>query len=288
MSKIVKRFVTILIVVLLIITGMVCILFYFGEQVPVDDSPLIETPDDEQPIVLPDPPEDTGELVMIPKYEEYYEQNEDLIGWIRVPNTVINYPVVACSDNSFYLQHNFLKQPSKDGVPFLSMGSDMNDQSLSIFAHYLTSGKMFTSLHRYKKLDYYRKYPSFVFDTLYEEGIYKIFSVFYMAGNSSDKLFYYYPASKFENEESFMRHVKQIKVRSIFHTTVDVGPDDRLVLLTCCSYEVDNLRLIVAGRKVRPGELLSIDTENAELNPNPLYPQKWYDSKGGVPPDVSF
>jgi len=84
-----------------------------------------------------------------------------------------------------------------------------------------------------------------------------------------------------------MNHVNELTVRSIFNTTVGVEPGDQLVLLTCCTYEVDNLRLIIAGRRVRPGESLFVDTTNAVLNPAPLYPQKWYDARGGSPPDLS-
>ena len=215
-----------------------------------------------------------------------YEQNEDIVGWIRVPNTPIDYPVVYCNDNAYYLSHNFLKEPTKQGTPFLEMGAGIleNNQSLSLFGHYLTNGTMFTALHRYKSLDYYKEYPLFEFSNIYEDGFYKIFSVFYMAGNRTDKQFYYYPVSNFKDDKAFMEHVGEIRNRSIFSTTVDVVPGDRLVLLTCCTYETDNLRLIVAGRLIRPEESIIVDTENAGLNPEPLYPQKWYNKKGGSPP----
>jgi len=290
MNKLVKRVVLFLISIVLIIAGAFCVVLYLSSLDTTDDDPVIETPEFWPPEEPPERPEKPTEPVMLSRFIEYHEQNDDLIGWIRVPNTVIDYPVVHGSDNYFYLHNDFLRKPSKEGVPFLDMGADIleNNQSLSLYGHYLKSGKMFTALHKYKALDYYRSYPLFQFDTLYEEGLFKIFSVFYMAGNRTDKLFYYYPVSSFEDDEAFMRHVKQLRVRSIFNTTVDVVPDDQLVLLTCCTYEVDNLRLIVAGRRIRPGESLAVDTDGASVNPQPLYPQKWYDAKGGAPPEIIF
>lgn len=286
MKKAVSRISFIITAVILIIVAVFGIALYqqFTDLKP--DTPIIEPPADEEPAVVPENEPDTYQIM--DRFLDLYAQNDDLVGWIRVPNTPIDYPVVYCSDNAFYLKHDFYKKQSVAGNPFLDMGADLieNNQSLSIFAHYMKNGTMFTALHNYKDLDYYKTYPIFRFDSLYEDGVYKIFSVFYMAGNSSDKLFYYYPVSHFSSDDAFMQHVKQLRARSIFDTTVDVAPGDQLVLLTCCTYEVKNLRLIVAGRKVRADESFIVDTEHATLNPNPLYPQKWYDAKGGSPPEL--
>ena len=222
---------------------------------------------------------------MLERFKSLYEQNNDFVGWIRVPNTAINYPVVYCSDNKYYLNHDFLKRPTTAGTPFLDMRADLlvHNQSLSTYGHYMGNGKMYNDLHKYKSLDYYKANPVFVFDSLYEEGVYKIFAVLYMAGNASDKLFYNYMTASFDSDAAFMEHVNQLRERSIFNTGVDVAPGDQLVLMTVCTYETDNLRLVVAGRKVRPDESYEVDTANAILNPDPLYPQKWYDAKGGKP-----
>ena len=268
---------------ILAVAGVIYTLNSAVPDSPVIDAPLVNVPD----LLFADG--NAGASVMMERFDDFYEQNNDLVGWIRVPGTVIDYPVVYCDDNNYYLNYDFLKRPTKDGTPFLDMSADLYEKnhSLSLYGHYLGNGRMFTALHNYKDLDYYKSYPLFQFDTLYGEEIYKIFSVFYMAGNRTDGLFYYYPVSHFNSDEAFIDHVREISVRSIFNTTVDVIPGDRLVLMTCCTYEVDNLRLIVAGRRQRDNESLFVDTENAVRNPAPLYPQKWYDVRGGSPPDLS-
>jgi SrtB family sortase len=273
------------------IIGMLLIAMYAASD---GGSPVLETPDIEIPQNEEDGdadvtirPESSDEPAVIrERFLELYEQNNDLIGWIRVPNTVIDYPVVYGADNSFYLRHDFHKRRTDAGTIFLDMSAGMleNNQSLSLYGHYMRDGTKFSALHNYKELEYYKEYPLFEFSTLYEDGFYKIFSVFYMAGNQTDGFFYYYPLAGYSTDEDFMEHVNQLRIRSIFTTAVDVAPGDQLVLMTVCTYETDNLRLVVAGRKMRRGESLAVNTEDAEHNPQPLYPQKWYDAKGGTPP----
>jgi len=285
--------------ILLIAAAFIASIIYndFQEQKPAvaeapQEEPVIEEPviSDEQEQEPDDVIEESGPPVMMARFSQLIEQNADLVGWIRVPNTVINYPVLYCKDNAYYLNHDFNKKYSAAGTPFLDMRADLleKNQSLSTYAHYLKDGKMYSALHNYKSLNYYKENPVFVFDSLYEEGVYKIFSVFYMAGNASDKLFYNFMKAHFDSDEEFSNHINQILARSIFLTAVDVTTDDQLVLMTCCTYETDNLRLIIAGRKTRPGESYMVDTENAAANPEPLYPQKWYNAKGGRPPELPF
>jgi SrtB family sortase len=274
------------------IIGLLLIAMYAISD-DISDSPVIEPPDieiskEEDDKTEESEPSEAAPLVIRERFEALYEQNNDLVGWIRVPNTVIDYPVVYGADNSFYLRHDFNKRRTDAGTIFLDMSAGIleNNQSLSLYGHYMRNGTMFSALHNYKELEYYKEYPLFEFSTLYEDGFYKIFSVFYMAGNRTDELFYYYPFSTYNTEEAFMDHVNQLLVRSIFTTTVDVALGDQLVLMTVCTYETDNLRLIVAGRKMRQGESFVVNTKDASLNPGPLYPQKWYDTLGGKPPPL--
>ena len=243
-----------------------------------------------QPPETTRPEETTTEPDLPPKvlerFSELLEENELLVGWINVPNTVIDYPVVYCEDNEYYLKHDFWGEDDPDGTIFLTKEADLleNNQSLSLFGHHRKNGLMFSGLHKFKTLRFYKETPVFSFDSLYEEADYKIFSVFYMAGNSSDEYFYYYPKASFKTDEDFMEHVKQLKNRSIFNLAVDVEAGDQIVLMTCCTYETENLRIVVAGRKVREGESAEVDVQSATVNPSPLYPKKWYDKFGGKAP----
>jgi len=284
-KKLTKLYIIIVIFLLIIALLSAFILLSF----PRGDEQVSEIPDgekyvgekiDEEIVEEPVPP------VMRSRFYDLYEQNDHIIGWIRVPGTNINYPVVQGDDNLFYLHHDLDRRRSAAGTIFLYASADVleNNRNLSLFGHYMRNGTKFSALHNYLDIEHYRRFPIFAFDNLYEDGLYKIFSVFYMAGSSADALFYYYITADFPTDEDFAAHINQLLVRSIFITTVDVDIDDRIVILTVCTYETYDLRLAVAGRRIRPGESLLVNTEDAILNPEPLFPQRWYNAFGGEPP----
>lgn len=250
---------------------------------PIED-PVIEEPVQEEEV----PPEEEPEPVMLDKFFEYVSLNDEIIGWLNMPGTEINYPVVYSGDNEFYLTHDYLKNPDKNGAIFMTPEGNIltANQSISLFGHDRKNGKMLAPMQQYKELYFYKLWPTFQFDTLYEEGTYKIFSVFFMAGDSKDSLFYYYPVSSFSSDERYQHHLDQLTSRSIYDLPVDVTVDDRIVIVSCCTYETDDLRIGVAGRLLREGETAEVDVYAAKAAENPLYPQKWYDKFGGTPPDI--
>ena len=87
-------------------------------------------------------------------------------------------------------------------------------------------------------------------------------------------------ASNFSSDEKFMNYVNELKLRSIINTDVNVNADDKLITLITCSHDFDDARLVVVGRMVREGEDASVNVSNSALNPEPKYPQAWYDKKG--------
>jgi len=249
---------------------------------PVTTAPPETTaPASEAPVTEPPPPE------ILPQWDTWLVRNEDFVGWITVPGTIIDYPVVYCEDNAFYLTHDFDTYSDPDGTIFLSMEADLleHNQSWSLFGHHRKNGRMFSDLHKYKKLAFLQDSPVFTFDTLYQEARYVIFSVFYMAGNQDDAYFYYYPRSDFPSDAQFEHHIDQLQSRSIFDIPVEVLTTDQIVILTCCSYETEDLRIGIAARRLREGEdTAELDTSVYAVAENPFYPKKWYDKYGGQPP----
>ena len=111
---------------------------------------------------------------VLEKYRTLYNSNRDLIGWIKISDTVIDYPVMQADDNEYYLSHNFDRKDDKAGCLFLDSKCDAvhgNDNYI-IYGHHLTSGRMFSSLSDYESESYYKKHPTITFDTIYEEGTY--------------------------------------------------------------------------------------------------------------------
>lgn len=227
---------------------------------------------------------------MLEQFQELYAMNSDLVGWITVPGTVIDYPVVKSADNSFYLDHNFYKEKNRFGAIYADEKNEVtqngNSTVMLLYGHQTVNGSMFGELKKYRNLEFYKENPIFTFDTLYEKGEWKVFSVFLSnvdPAQDNGELFNW-RVTEFGDKQKMMEYVEQCRQRSLLNTQVDVDVGDSLVALTVCASDFDNARLVVVARKVRADESAEVDTGKAAVNKTPLYPQIWYDLYGGVKP----
>lgn len=118
-----------------------------------------------------------GEAVMLPEYAKLYEQNSDIVGWIRIDDTQINYPVMQSpQEPNFYLKHGFDKEYTDYGCPYISESCDVNKPSdnLIVYGHHMKNGTMFSDLEKFKSKDFWEEHKTFRFDTLYVKQTYEI------------------------------------------------------------------------------------------------------------------
>lgn len=203
------------------------------------------------------------------------ELNSDVVGWINVPNTLVDYPVVQSKDNYFYLKHNVNKEYNGSGCPFLdyrnSVKPDSDTRSLIIYGHHRRNGTMFAQLTNYNDVDFYKENPVIRFDTVYERGEWIVFSNFRATTSWATGTPFNYIRTEFKDDADFLKFVDEIKKRSLITTPVDVRGDDQILLLSTCSYEKNNWRMIIAARRVRKGEN-KIDVSSAVKAAHPLMP----------------
>ena len=230
-------------------------------------------------------------------WKELKKINSDIVGWIQMDNTKVDYPVLWCqSDNrnyQYYLSHNYKKDYDSYGSIFLDYrctnGTD--SKNIVVHGHHIQGGSMFGDLMKFGgtsgNLDFYKKTPTITFDTPDGEGTYKIISVFKTNTLSSHGEFFNYMIGDFQNEKDFMNYVYNVRVRSMFNCPVDVNEDDELLTLSTCSYEFTNFRTVVVARKVRKGESTKVDVSKATLNKNAVWPQVYYSAYGGTRPEVT-
>ncbi len=235
--------------------------------------------------------EDTTGSEDYDKFAELQKINPDIKGWIRIPDTVVDYPILQSSedDPEYYLYLDYEKNSSKYGSLFFDARNSMdlddpNSKSLIVYGHSMNDGRMFGSLLEYGSLDYYKAHPTFELDTTESEGDWKIFSIFKTNTLESQGEPFNYLRTSFSSDSDFLNFIYQIKIRSLFNTGVDVSADDQIVLLSTCSYEMSEFRTVIAARKVREGEDTTVDTTNATWNSTVLYPDGWYSVKGGTKP----
>ncbi|MBF0995773.1 MAG: class B sortase [Lachnospiraceae bacterium] len=192
--------------------------------------------------------------VILPQYEGLYEQNPDLAGWLRIPDTVIDYPVMYLKDdNDFYLKHNFRKEEDNNGLLVLDKRCDRNGDGISVLihGHHMKSGKMFGSLKKYESKAYEEEHSKIYYDTLYEQRVYGIIGVFISSVyNSNRGDFQYYDYIDIRNKEEFDTYVQNVKEQSLYDTGLDAKFGDELITLSTCEYSRSNGRLVVVGRRI--------------------------------------
>lgn len=184
------------------------------------------------------------------KYAELYAQNSDFIGWIRIDGTSIDYPVMQSKDDpDFYLKHNFSKEYSRFGIPYMQENCGFSSDNIIIYGHNIKSKSMFNELTEYKDKDFYTAHKYITFDTLEEQRTYKVIAAFKTVAYS-DSGFKYYAFVNANTEEEFDDYVAKCKALSFYDTGVTAEYGDKLLTLSTCEYSQKNGRLAVVSKLI--------------------------------------
>ncbi len=185
--------------------------------------------------------------------EELQKENNEIVAWIEIENTNINYPVLQGTDNDFYMNHDYKKNYSLAGAIFLDKSYSWSRPSnnLLIYGHNMKNGTMFENLLNYKDQNYYYEHPNIRFTTTTEDSIYEIISVFPSRTyyKNEQNVFRYYYFINAENEEEYNDFVTNAKKSSIYDTGKTAQYGDSLITLSTCAYHVDDGKFVVVARK---------------------------------------
>ena len=187
------------------------------------------------------------------KLEKLQKENEDIVAYIEIDGTNINYPVLQASDNDFYMKKNYKKEYSKDGAIFVDKDYNWEKPStnLLIYGHNNSNGQMFCDLLKYKDESFYQEHPTIKFTTNKEEAEYEIIAVFRsrVYYKSEKNVFRYYYFIDAENEEQFDSFVENSKKSSLYNTGKTAQYGDQLMTLSTCSYHTEDGRFAVVAKK---------------------------------------
>lgn len=223
---------------------------------------------------------------VLEKYKPFKAINEDMVGWVQLADTKLNYPVVQTVDNEFYHRVGFDGEYDFYGVPYVDyeckLDIEGNSDNLIIYGHNIgNDGLMFNPLTYFKQLDFYKKHPTVRFDTIYQEQEYKIFGVFITNAQpeQDNGTVFRYNTYVDMDEARFNEYVKEVRRRSMWNNDVDVQYGDHLLTLSTCTYDFKpEARIVVVARALREGEDVNEGVSTATQNPNAYYPKAYYDA----------
>lgn len=231
---------------------------------------------------------------LLPGAADLLAMNSEINGWISIPGTKVDYPVLHHLDdepgNEYYLYRNVQKEDSKPGSIFLDyrcsfddVGEDgtlqtPNSDNLIIYGHNMRDLSMFGTLKYYRTDEnYYDEHPLISLNSNYETYQYKIFGYFIAdAEDTTDTRFDYWNAIDFADETEFYNYVNEVKRRTLRITNVDVKYGDQLLTLSTCNNAFDTARLVIVARRVRDGEDPNERIAGSIPNPNIKWPNVYY------------
>lgn len=174
-------------------------------------------------------------------------ENKDINAWIYSKDTVINYPVVKGDDNSYYLTHLFNGDWNTKGSIFIDFRCEnpFKDFNTIVYGHRMHDGSMFRSLVEYRDdPEYYKNHKTMSLFTADRNYTIEVFAAVTIPAESDKYKIYFNDSSEKED------YLKWIASENALTTDVKVSADDKIVMLSTCTYEFDDARLVVYGKLV--------------------------------------
>lgn len=193
------------------------------------------------------------EKEVLEEYKNLLIKNKKLIGWIKIDDTNIDYPVMQTTDNEYYLDHNTEQEYDKNGAIFMDKDCDVIKPSTNyiLYGHHMLNGKMFGKLYLYQKESYYKEHPYINFDTIYEKGTYQVMYVFrskvYM---ETEIAFKYYQFIDANSAQEFDSNMQEMAEMSLYDTGVTARYGDQLLTLSTCDNQSTDGRFVVVAKKI--------------------------------------
>lgn len=188
-----------------------------------------------------------------PHYDELYEMNSDFIGWLNIPNTNIDYPVMFTpGEPEYYLRRAFDKTSSQSGTPFIGENGNIDSDCLIIYGHNMKDDTMFGTLDKYVDRDFWKENRTFSFNTLHEYRKYEVFAaVRTNILHTNEEGFRYYDYAGNLSEGNHKKLMDWLTANSVYNTEIYPAYGEQILMLSTCSYHTDNGRFLVAARCIK-------------------------------------
>lgn len=177
--------------------------------------------------------------------------NADIKGWLTVPGTNIDYPVLQNSkaEPDYYLHRNYKKQYTEAGSIYLQY--DCNPQTSRntvVYGHHMLYDAMFTELTKYNYYSFWKAHQTFLYENASGKRSYEILAVLHVSPDS-----FSFNQTQFADDADFARFLSALQGKAIYNTEVPVTAKDKIMMLVTCSYEQRNGRTIIIGKQQSGG-----------------------------------
>ena len=184
-------------------------------------------------------------------FDHLFESYEDMVAWISIPDTVLNYPVMQTPDwPNYYLRRDMEGVYSTYGVPYMNEYCDLDDSdNLIIYGHSMKNGDMFGSLLKYQKQEYWEKHPGVHLRTPQEEREYTVLGAF--AIDLASDTFDYNSFVNAYSDSAYNEYLRQVRARAYYDTGITAAPGDQLLTLSTCEYSLTDGRFVVVAVRTK-------------------------------------
>lgn len=243
--KILSGFILLICILAILGAGLLiadyCLEYYQGTKSYEEITHLAETPSDAN-AEAHDTNSSEEKLPSI-DFDVLRAVNPDLIGWIYIPDTRINYPIVKReNDNNYYLSHLFDGSENKTGCIFLDTRCSLGDPHILIHGHNMANGSMFRDLNLFRSREFLDSHPTFWILTPERNYEVTIFACSVVdLGSGVWQL-------EFPDDSQKQSWLSICQREASLRTGVIPSPSDQIVTLSTCSYEFDQARWIVQAR----------------------------------------
>lgn len=192
-------------------------------------------------------------MQVLREYAQIFQMNTDMVGWIKIDGTNVNYPVMQTPDYvNYYLHRDFYKEYSKHGSIYANEMANLQTPSdnVTLYGHNMNDDSMFATLHEYNDPSFYGNHAYISFDTLFEHHVYQIISVFYTTDFLDTGFAYHLFVDG--TEEEFNDFVATCKDLALYETGVTATYGDKLLTLSTCDddYADDHGRFVVVAKRI--------------------------------------
>lgn len=194
------------------------------------------------------------------KFAALYAVNPDVKGWLTIPGTNIDLPIMQAEDNDYYLSHDLYGEKDPYGLPYIDYRVPVEPdnawaKNTLVYGHNMNAGYVFHELIGYRDAEFYKEHPFLTFDTVYNESEWVVFAAFEANTDfNRGEVFQYFNYVISPDPERAQWYIDETTSRSYFTRSVDVNTDDIFLTLQTCSNNSTDTKLCIVARKLREGE----------------------------------